>query len=87
MWTAAYCATCKLLKPTFELLKKELPKIDFMVQDCDLNPEEAKLTNIRTLPTTIFYRDGVEVGRLMGDIPQRRYRDAINNLFGIVPMS
>jgi thiol-disulfide isomerase/thioredoxin len=87
MWTNAYCATCKLLKPTFELLKRELPKIDFMLQDTDLNRAEAAVAKVLTLPSTIFYRDGVEVGRLNGDIPLRRYRDAINNLFGIVPMS
>lgn len=82
-YSAAWCGPCRLLKPTLALLEKEFKTIDWRTLDVDQHPREAQFAKVQSVPTTVFYKDGVEVGRLNGNIPARQFRDAINLHFNL----
>lgn len=82
-FSAAWCAPCKLLKPTLAVLEKEYPKIDWLTLDVDQQPREAQFSKVQSVPVVVFYKEGVEVGRLNGNIHPRQFRDAINLHFNL----
>lgn len=61
------CGPCKTIKPSLEMLKEEFPEATWV----SINIQEdfkgvAATTGVKVVPTLIFYRDGVEVGRHSG---------------------
>ena len=69
---ADWCGPCKMVAPLVdELAHEHLGKILVVKVDTDLAPEVAAKYDIRSIPTLIIFRDGVEVGRSMGFEPER----------------
>ena len=62
---AKWCSVCKAIEPILDQLEKEfgfkLRKID-VDEDVDIMEDYI----IRSIPTLIFIKDGVEVGRQIG---------------------
>tara|TARA_R110000851_G_C12949832_1_gene553162 strand:+ start:324 stop:572 length:249 start_codon:yes stop_codon:yes gene_type:complete len=63
-FTASWCGPCKLFKPIIKELIDEGYPIEIL--DIDTNESLARELNIRSVPTTIIFSDGVEVERFMG---------------------
>tara|TARA_R110000824_G_scaffold87285_6_gene215278 strand:- start:497 stop:751 length:255 start_codon:yes stop_codon:yes gene_type:complete len=63
-FSAEWCAPCKVFKPIMKELSSEGYDIEFI--DGDVNPSLANQYNIRSIPTTIIEKDGIEVGRFLG---------------------
>lgn len=62
-FTAKWCGGCRQLQPTIDILKNSINIIEFDV-DSDVNfPTEL---GIRSIPTLIFYKNGVETDRIVG---------------------
>ena len=66
------CAPCRTFKPTMEALSKEIP-IRFI--NVDVSVGTAQNYNIRSVPTTLLIKDGMEVGRLVGPRSMNEIRD------------
>lgn len=64
--SASWCQPCKAL--TMTLLNEDIGAPVESV-DIDENPTLAAQYGIRTVPTMIYTRDGVEVARLTGNQP------------------
>ena len=62
-FSAPWCGPCKSFKPIMESLQSELP-ITFI--DVDSSPQSITQYNVRSVPTTILLKDGVEVSRAIG---------------------
>jgi thioredoxin-like negative regulator of GroEL len=62
-FSAGWCQPCKSFKPLMESMQNEIP-ITFI--DIDTSPQSITQYNVRSVPTTIVVRDGVEIGRAMG---------------------
>jgi len=79
-FSADWCAPCKALKPT--LLKISEEKTDVIVGaiDVDDNPDLSIKYNIRNVPTTIFFKDGKEVHKVVGNVPKEVFDTKINEL-------
>ena len=71
-FSAEWCAPCRTFKPTMEALSKEIP-IQFI--DVDISANTAQNYNVRSVPTTILIKDGIEVGRLIGPKSMNEIRD------------
>lgn len=66
--SAVWCGPCKQLGPKIEeLSKKFYDKLVVGKMDADANLDYLKGVGIKSIPTLIFYKDGVEVERFQGN--------------------
>ena len=71
-FSSTWCAPCRTFKPTMEALSKEIP-IQFI--DVDVSSATAQNYNVRSVPTTLLIKDGMEIGRLVGPKSMDEIRD------------
>jgi thioredoxin len=64
-FTAAWCGPCKTLKPVLQTLSREYDATLVEI-DVDVDPARAQAYNVRSMPTVVLVRDGLEVGRFVG---------------------
>jgi len=62
-FSSPWCSPCRQFKPVMQELQSEM-SITFI--DVDVSPQSAASWNVRSVPTTLFIKNGVEVGRLVG---------------------
>jgi thioredoxin 2 len=70
---AAWCAPCRAMAPHFERAATELePRVRLAKLDTEAAPRIAGRYGIRSIPTLILFRDGVEAARHAGalDLPR-----------------
>jgi len=79
-FTAAWCGPCRQLAPIFEQFKTSFPNVSFETIDVDNSPEETQENFITSIPTVIFFKDGVAKQRFTGMQPKSMYVDTINSL-------
>jgi thioredoxin 1 len=79
-FTAAWCGPCRQLAPIFEQFKTSFPNVSFETIDVDTSPEETQENFITSIPTVIFFKDGVAKQRFTGMQPKSMYVDTINSL-------
>ena len=79
-FTAVWCGPCRQLAPLFEQFKADFPKVEFQTIDVDTSPEETQENFITSIPTVIFFKDGVAKQRFTGMQPKSMYVDTINSL-------
>jgi thioredoxin 1 len=58
----------------------EFPNVQFETIDVDTSPEETQENFITSVPTVIFFKDGVAKQRFVGAQPKSMYVDTINSL-------
>jgi len=78
-FSAPWCGPCKVYKPVFiEVTDKFKDEID--VQMVDADNESQLLTDhaVRSIPTTIMFKDGKEVFRQVSIIDKKTLTDTIN---------
>ncbi len=64
---ATWCGPCKLAEPVLEELSEAFKdKILIAKLDVDANPELAQKFGVLSIPTTILFKNGQEVGRQVG---------------------
>ena len=70
LFSADWCDTCKKIKPTYELVKKEFPDIHFYEVTSEANRVQQKLMferyDIHGIPTFILFHNAKEVERFSG---------------------
>lgn len=81
---APWCGPCRAMAPAFEELTQKYNVPDSGVELKKINIEEAAdLTaakGIRSIPTLIFEKDGVEVDRRSGIMTRDKLTELIENL-------
>lgn len=79
---ADWCQPCKLLTPVMDELKNiYVPKgVIFTEVDMEKQPELGQQHGIRSLPTIVIFRNGVEFGRMVGLHHIKKYKDAIDGV-------
>lgn len=65
-FTADWCNPCKKVKPIVQELNRESSEVKFQVIDADLEFELVKTFEIKSVPTFVVLKDGVEIKRLTG---------------------
>lgn len=79
---ASWCGPCKVMKETIKQLISSNPSIDCVEVDIDDEPGQASDLHIRTIPTTIIYKDNEEVERLTGAVSLHTLKQAIKKYNG-----
>jgi len=77
-FTATWCAPCRQLAPIMEQVKPKFPSTIFETIDVDENQGEAMKYGVRSIPTVVFVKDGVEVQRFTGVRPEHQIVTHIN---------
>jgi thioredoxin 1 len=65
-FTADWCNPCKRTKPIVEELNRESPEIKFQMIDVDSEIDLVKKFEIKSVPTFIVLKDGIEINRVTG---------------------
>lgn len=65
---AVWCSPCKAIKPFVNYLKENYPNVDF--QEIDIEDDECESIinkfDIKKVPTFLYYKNGVELSKLIG---------------------
>lgn len=65
-FTADWCNPCKRTKPIVEELNRESSEIKFQMIDADSEIDLVKKFEIKSVPTFIVLKDGIEINRVTG---------------------
>ena len=63
---AEWCGPCKMMGPQFALAAQQLPAVRFAKVDTEASPKISVRHRIRSIPTMILFREGVELARASG---------------------
>lgn len=79
---AVWCGPCKAIAPVVEELANEYDgKLVVGKVDVDENNDISVKYGVRAIPTLIFFKDGKEVDRIVGNTQKQQIVQRINNLF------
>lgn len=70
LFTSDWCGPCKNQKAVLEHLMGSFQSTKFGTVDTDLHFEAVEKFNIRSIPTTAFFRDGKMVAHVVGAMPK-----------------
>jgi thioredoxin 1 len=62
-FSAPWCGPCRMIKPMMQQLQSQM-SITFI--DADANTETCKTWNVRSIPTVLIIKNGMEIGRVTG---------------------
>lgn len=79
---APWCGPCRIIGPVLEQLASERSDVRFAKLNVDENPRTAAAFAARSIPLLVFFRDGVEAGRLVGAVPKTQIEAAIRRYLG-----
>jgi thioredoxin 1 len=74
-FSAEWCGPCKIIKPQIQQLQSQM-SITFV--DADASPDTCSTWNVRNVPTLLIIKNGIELGRLVGNAITK---DAVINLY------
>lgn len=74
LW-APWCGPCRSFAPSFAKVAESLAgKIVFAKINTDQNPATPQSLGIRGIPTLILFRNGQEINRVSGSLPQDEFQ-------------
>jgi thioredoxin 1 len=75
---ATWCGPCKMAEPVLEELSNTYDgKLVIVKIDVDQNPDNSGKLGIMSIPTTVLFKDGKEVGRQVGFSGKLSFEDLI----------
>ena len=80
---AEWCGPCRAYGPVYEKISDEFPDVVFGKIDTEAQPELGRLFNIRSIPTTIAFKQEIGVFMQPGALPENALRDLIKTLIDL----
>lgn len=78
--SAIWCAGCLVMKPRWDKIFSNYP-IEIIDYDYDFDRDKLKEFNVgKIIPVLIFYKDNIEVERVIGEKSINELEKIINNL-------
>lgn len=77
-FSAVWCGPCRALTPVMNEVKGNFSNVKFEEYDIDEYNEEVEKYGIRSVPTVIIEKNGVELQRFTGLSSKMAYVNAIN---------
>ena len=75
---AAWCGPCKMAEPVLEELSEEYKdKVKIAKLNVDENAQTTQKYGIMSIPTTVLFKGGEEVGRQVGFAGKQAFEDLI----------
>jgi thioredoxin 2 len=83
---ASWCAPCRIIAPVVEALARERAGALKVVKlDIEANPTVADRYVIRSIPQLVLFRDGNEVDRAVGALPEPQLRAWVDRQLAAAP--
>ena len=79
---APWCGPCRMIGPVIEQLASERKDIRFAKVNVDENPRTSHDFGVHGIPLLVFFKDGVERGRVVGAVPKGQIEAAIRQYLG-----
>lgn len=80
-FNAIWCSGCIVMKNAMREVEKLYPDIVYEGYDYDMDPDEVSKYNVGSiLPVLIFFKDDVEVSRLVGEKTKKEIIKEIERL-------
>lgn len=77
---AEWCAPCRALGPKLEEVAGELAgKVKIVKMNVDENPATPGQFGIRGIPAMLLFKNGQQVGELVGNHPKERITEFLNS--------
>lgn len=78
---AVWCGPCQVVAPIVDELANEYDgKIKVLKLNTDEHPDIAGRYGIMSIPTLLFFKNGQPVEKVVGAVPKRALKEAIDNL-------
>ena len=77
---AEWCGPCRAYAPVFERVSEEFPDVVFAKVDTEVEQALAGSFGIRSIPTTIAFKEGIGVFMQPGALPEEALKDLITKL-------
>jgi len=77
---AEWCGPCKAYGPVYERVSNEFPDVVFGKIDTEDQQALAGMFGIRSIPTTIAFKEGIGVFMQPGALPEQALRDLVKML-------
>ena len=77
---AEWCGPCKAYGPVYERVSEDFPDVVFAKIDTEAEPQIAQAFNVRSIPTTIAFKEGIGVFIQPGALPEDALRDLVTKL-------
>jgi thioredoxin 1 len=77
---AAWCGPCRAFEPVLRAFRDRHPGVVIDHVDVDAQPALAAEYAIHSMPTTVVFRDGVAVGRVVGAQPLAALEAALRDI-------
>ena len=75
---APWCGPCKLAEPVLEELSEQYSgKVNIYKLNVDENPQFTQKFSVMSIPTTILFKGGVEIGRQIGFAGKQAFEDLV----------
>jgi thioredoxin 1 len=75
---APWCGPCKMAEPVLDELSDEYEgKVHIMKVNVDENQDHAGKLGVMSIPTTVLFKGGVEVGRQVGFAGKKAFEDLV----------
>ena len=75
------CGPCKMAEPVLgELSEEHKGKVDFVKINVDENQEGVQKYMVMSIPTTVLFKDGEEVGRQIGFAGKQGFEDLVKKV-------
>lgn len=75
---AEWCGPCKLAEPILEELSESYKdKVLIVKLNVDENPETPQKYNVMSIPTTILFKGGKEIGRQIGFAGKDKFEEVM----------
>jgi thioredoxin len=79
---AAWCGPCRMIAPLLEDLAAERRDVRIAKLNVDENSRTRDAFGVQGIPLLVFFKDGVERGRVVGAVPRGQIEAAIRQYFG-----
>jgi thioredoxin len=79
-----WCGACKALKPIIDELSEQYADAEILIGEvnCTENPKLSERFEIRSIPATILFKDGVVVDKQLGSAPKRVFDAMLSKVLG-----
>lgn|ERR1035437_5360468 len=77
---APWCGPCRMIEPILEKIAQENNGVRVLRLNVDENQQLSSEYQVMSIPTMILFKEGAEVKRLVGALPQNKIEAAIASL-------
>jgi thioredoxin 1 len=78
---ADWCGPCKMISPLLEEINQERNDVTIVKVDTGESAVISRKFNIRSLPTMVFLKNGIEIDRFSGAVPKTIINQYIDKIF------